>query len=150
MWHVHRTRRRCFLGPRDPAEPGARVFRKPELAGIRGHHRTQSLAVGVHGFLPVRVRVEEIRHDGTRRAKSALTRSEGPIVVRRAATLSAILRPNNSEVVVMQFRRRDALKVLGGATLATLVDPAFAKVKPLKVLILGGTGFIGPHFVDVL
>ena len=50
----------------------------------------------------------------------------------------------------MQFKRRDALKVLGGATLATLVDPAFAKAKTLKVLILGGTGFIGPHFVDAL
>jgi 2'-hydroxyisoflavone reductase len=50
----------------------------------------------------------------------------------------------------MQFKRRDALKVLGGATLATLVDPVFAKAKALKVLILGGTGFIGPHFVDAL
>ena len=32
----------------------------------------------------------------------------------------------------MQLQRRDALKVLGGATLATLVDPAFAKAKRLK------------------
>jgi len=50
----------------------------------------------------------------------------------------------------MQFHRRDALKILGGATLATLADSAFAKAKPLRVLILGGTGFIGPHFVDAL
>jgi 2'-hydroxyisoflavone reductase len=50
----------------------------------------------------------------------------------------------------MQLKRRDALKILGGATLATLVDPAFGKAKPLKVLILGGTGFIGPHFVNAL
>jgi len=50
----------------------------------------------------------------------------------------------------MQFKRRDAMKVFGGATLATLVDPAFAKAKALKVLILGGTGFIGPHFVNAL
>jgi 2'-hydroxyisoflavone reductase len=50
----------------------------------------------------------------------------------------------------MKFKRRDALKVLGGAALATLINPAFAKAKPLKVLILGGTGFIGPHFVDAL
>ena len=50
----------------------------------------------------------------------------------------------------MQFNRRDALKIAGGATLATLVDSAFAKPKTLKVLILGGTGFIGPHFVDAL
>ncbi|HEU5134984.1 MAG TPA: NAD-dependent epimerase/dehydratase family protein [Steroidobacteraceae bacterium] len=50
----------------------------------------------------------------------------------------------------MQFHRRDALKIFGGATLATLVEPALAKAKPLRVLILGGTGFIGPHFVDAL
>jgi 2'-hydroxyisoflavone reductase len=50
----------------------------------------------------------------------------------------------------MTFKRRDALKVLGGATLATIVTPAFAKAKSLRVLILGGTGFIGPHFVDAL
>ena len=50
----------------------------------------------------------------------------------------------------MQFNRRDSLKVLGGATLATLAGTVFAKAKPLKVLILGGTSFIGPHFVEVL
>ena len=50
----------------------------------------------------------------------------------------------------MHFPRRDALKILGGATLATAVGPAFAKAKTSKVLILGGTGFIGPHFVRVL
>jgi 2'-hydroxyisoflavone reductase len=50
----------------------------------------------------------------------------------------------------MLFKRRDALKVLGGATLATLVSPSFAKAKRQKILILGGTGFIGPHFVSAL
>ena len=50
----------------------------------------------------------------------------------------------------MHFPRREALKFLGGAALATFTGPAFAKAKPLKVLILGGTGFIGPHFVDAL
>jgi 2'-hydroxyisoflavone reductase len=50
----------------------------------------------------------------------------------------------------MQLKRRDVLKVLGGAALATLADPVFAKAKPQKVLILGGTGFIGPHFVTAL
>src|SRR6187551_1736793 len=50
----------------------------------------------------------------------------------------------------MHFNRRDALTILGSVTLATLVDPALAKAKALKVLILGGTGFIGPHFVDAL
>jgi 2'-hydroxyisoflavone reductase len=51
----------------------------------------------------------------------------------------------------MPMNRRDALKVAGGAALATsLVGQAFAKTRPLKVLILGGTGFIGPHFVRVL
>ena len=50
----------------------------------------------------------------------------------------------------MHFNRRDALRILGSVTLASLVDPALAKAKTLKVLILGGTGFIGPHFVDAL
>jgi 2'-hydroxyisoflavone reductase len=50
----------------------------------------------------------------------------------------------------MQIKRRDALRILGGASLATLVEPAFSKSKALKVLILGGTGFIGPHFVEAL
>jgi 2'-hydroxyisoflavone reductase len=50
----------------------------------------------------------------------------------------------------MQFKRRHALMVLGGATLAAMAHPVFAKAKTLKVLILGGTGFIGPHFIDAL
>jgi 2'-hydroxyisoflavone reductase len=51
----------------------------------------------------------------------------------------------------MQMNRRAALKLAGGTALAgSLIGQAFAKPKPLKVLILGGTGFIGPHFVRVL
>lgn len=50
----------------------------------------------------------------------------------------------------MQLKRRDALKFLSGAAAAALALPAFAKAKPQKVLILGGTGFIGPHFVKAL
>ncbi len=51
----------------------------------------------------------------------------------------------------MKILRRDALKLTGIATLGALGGaPAFARSKPLRVLILGGTGFIGPHFVDVL
>jgi len=50
----------------------------------------------------------------------------------------------------MSHQRRDVLKLAGAAALAGLVEPVFAKQKPLRVLILGGTGFIGPHFVDVL
>ena len=50
----------------------------------------------------------------------------------------------------MQINRRDALKLTGGATLVALAIPASAKAKPQKVLILGGTGFIGPHFVNAL
>jgi 2'-hydroxyisoflavone reductase len=30
------------------------------------------------------------------------------------------------------------------------LGPAFARPKPARLLILGGTGFIGPHFVDAL
>jgi 2'-hydroxyisoflavone reductase len=51
----------------------------------------------------------------------------------------------------MNMNRRDWLKVSGGAAAAAMFcTQAFAKAKPLKVLILGGTGFIGPHFVEVL
>jgi 2'-hydroxyisoflavone reductase len=50
----------------------------------------------------------------------------------------------------MNMKRRDVLKVIGGSTLAALANPVVAKAKAQKVLILGGTGFIGPHFVSVL
>jgi 2'-hydroxyisoflavone reductase len=50
----------------------------------------------------------------------------------------------------MVITRRDVLKFSGAATVAAIGIPAMAKAKALKVLILGGTGFIGPHFVDVL
>ncbi len=48
------------------------------------------------------------------------------------------------------MKRRDALKLAGASGLAAMLTPAFARVKPQRVLILGGTGFIGPHFVDAL
>jgi 2'-hydroxyisoflavone reductase len=50
----------------------------------------------------------------------------------------------------MRFNRRHALKATGCTLLATAIGPAFAKTKPQRVLILGGTGFIGPHFVHAL
>lgn len=50
----------------------------------------------------------------------------------------------------MTMNRRNALKFGGAAGLAAMLTPALAKAKPQRVLILGGTGFIGPHFVDAL
>jgi 2'-hydroxyisoflavone reductase len=50
----------------------------------------------------------------------------------------------------MRIKRREVFKLAGGAAFAALAFPAFAKAKPRKVLILGGTGFIGPHFVKAL
>jgi 2'-hydroxyisoflavone reductase len=49
------------------------------------------------------------------------------------------------------MNRRDAMK-LGAATLAAGLfgSEASAAAKSLRVLILGGTGFIGPHFVESL
>lgn len=50
------------------------------------------------------------------------------------------------------MNRRHAMK-MGAAAAATLMGgSAFgqAQAKPLRVLILGGTGFIGPHFVETL
>ncbi len=48
----------------------------------------------------------------------------------------------------MKLDRRDLLK--GAVTLgaATLMSGAVAKTKAMKILVLGGTGFIGPHFVE--
>ena len=50
----------------------------------------------------------------------------------------------------MTLKRRDVLKIVGASAIAALAGRAHAKAKALKVLILGGTGFIGPHFVRVL
>lgn len=51
------------------------------------------------------------------------------------------------------MNRRDALKLGAAATAGLLlarVSAAQSSAKPLRVLIFGGTGFIGPHFVEVL
>ena len=51
----------------------------------------------------------------------------------------------------MTINRREILRTTGGIALVTaLGGTAFAKSKSKKVLILGGTGFIGPHFVKAL
>jgi 2'-hydroxyisoflavone reductase len=50
----------------------------------------------------------------------------------------------------MRINRRNVLKLTGSTAFAGLGLPSFAKAKAQKVLILGGTGFIGPHFVDAL
>jgi 2'-hydroxyisoflavone reductase len=53
--------------------------------------------------------------------------------------------------IPMTLNRRDVLRLAGaGALAAALAGTAQGKARPLKVLILGGTGFIGPHFVNVL
>jgi 2'-hydroxyisoflavone reductase len=49
------------------------------------------------------------------------------------------------------MNRRDALKLTSVTALGSLLSsPVFAAAKTLRVLILGGTGFIGPHFVEAL
>jgi 2'-hydroxyisoflavone reductase len=49
----------------------------------------------------------------------------------------------------MSISRRQFLKISAAATAAMSVQPVFAKgeVKPLRILILGGTGFTGPFQV---
>lgn len=47
------------------------------------------------------------------------------------------------------MNRREAIQ-LTTATLALASMPLAAATRPLRVLILGGTGFIGPHFVESL
>jgi 2'-hydroxyisoflavone reductase len=49
------------------------------------------------------------------------------------------------------MNRREATTLAGATLLAALADPAARATAPaLRVLILGGTGFIGPHFVAAL
>lgn len=49
------------------------------------------------------------------------------------------------------MNRREAMKMGTTAAAAALIgERVFAQGKPLDVLIFGGTGFIGPHFVEVL
>ncbi len=57
------------------------------------------------------------------------------------------------------MNRRDTLRIGAVATAGALTDGAALvqaqaeapeAAKPLRILILGGTGFIGPHFVEVL
>jgi 2'-hydroxyisoflavone reductase len=50
----------------------------------------------------------------------------------------------------MTMNRRQLLKIGGSALLAGAARGGFARSKAQRVLILGGTGFIGPHFVDAL
>ncbi len=47
------------------------------------------------------------------------------------------------------MNRRDAIKLTAAALSVSVSSSAFA-TKSLRVLILGGTGFIGPHFVEAL
>lgn len=49
------------------------------------------------------------------------------------------------------MNRRDALKLSAAVAAGLMLSPLrAAQSKPLRILILGGTGFIGPHFVAVL
>jgi 2'-hydroxyisoflavone reductase len=52
----------------------------------------------------------------------------------------------------MSMNRREAMKMAGAAAATLLAGGTTAaqQGKPLKVLIFGGTGFIGPHFVREL
>jgi 2'-hydroxyisoflavone reductase len=53
--------------------------------------------------------------------------------------------------MIMSMNRRELLKVSGAmAALGLGASAAHAKARALKVLMLGGTGFIGPHFVHAL
>jgi 2'-hydroxyisoflavone reductase len=49
------------------------------------------------------------------------------------------------------MKRREAIQLFTAAAAATLASgPTFAQSQKLRVLIFGGTGFLGPHFVEAL
>jgi NADPH:quinone reductase-like Zn-dependent oxidoreductase len=53
------------------------------------------------------------------------------------------------------MKRREAIQLFAAATAATLASArSFSQndkaAQKLRVLILGGTGFLGPHFVQAL
>ena len=49
------------------------------------------------------------------------------------------------------MKRREAIQLFTAAAAATLAGgPTFAQSQKLRVLIFGGTGFLGPHFVEAL
>src|SRR6478752_2876324 len=50
----------------------------------------------------------------------------------------------------MRLNRRTALQLTGALAVASAASPLLAKSRPKKVLVLGGTGFIGPRFVKSL
>jgi 2'-hydroxyisoflavone reductase len=51
----------------------------------------------------------------------------------------------------MSMKRREAIQLITAAAAATAIGgPTFAQNQKLRVLILGGTGFLGPHFVEAL
>src|SRR5687768_633625 len=64
----------------------------------------------------------------------------------------AVARENAGNLAgsLINMNRRDALKAAGCTLLAAAISPVFGKSKSLRVLMLGGTGFIGPHFVNAL
>jgi len=51
----------------------------------------------------------------------------------------------------MSMKRREAIQLFTAAAAATaLGGPTFAQGQKLRILLLGGTGFLGPHFVEAL
>ena len=49
------------------------------------------------------------------------------------------------------MKRREAIQLFTAAAAATLASGrTFAQQQKLRVLIFGGTGFLGPHFVQAL
>ena len=49
------------------------------------------------------------------------------------------------------MKRREAIQLFTAAAAAALASgPTFAQSQKLRVLIFGGTGFLGPHFVEAL
>src|SRR5690606_12814350 len=68
----------------------------------------------------------------------------------RRRTRRAPSRVEHTPLPGARMNRREVLQATAAATLATIAGARLLakEVKPMRILILGGTGFIGPHIVN--
>jgi hypothetical protein len=102
------------------------------------------------GYCPVAYVLKKVGMTPATRSSNQVESRECCGNPRRAAALSAILRSSIQPRWFMHFNRRDRTQDSRQRHACYAVGSRTCESQALKVLILGGTGFIGPHFVDAL